>query len=206
MTKILHLDSSPRAQRSVSRSLAGEFIRAWQAAYPDDTVVYRDIGRNPIPHVDEPWIAAAFTPPAQHTPDLTAAIQLSDTLIEEFLECDRYVFSIPMYNFSIPSVFKAYIDQIVRVNCTFKVTENGYEGLVNGKKMLIITARGGTYPDNTPMADFDFQAPYLRAVFNLIGVTDITFIHADGLSMGEEARNRTLNRAQDAISGLVSSW
>ncbi|MBD2576326.1 FMN-dependent NADH-azoreductase [Oscillatoria sp. FACHB-1406] len=206
MTKILHLDSSPRGQHSVSGRLAGEFIGAWQAAHPDDEVVYRNLGRNPISHIDESWIMAAFTPPAQHTPDLTAAIQLSNVLIEELLECDRYVFSIPMYNLSVPSVFKAYIDQIVRVNCTFKVTENGYEGLVNGKKMLVITARGGIYADNSPMADFDFQAPYLRAIFNLIGVTDISFIHADGLSMGEEARDRRLNRVQDEISALLESW
>jgi FMN-dependent NADH-azoreductase len=206
MANILHLDSSPRGERSHSRTLTQEFISAWKAAYPDDAIAYRDIGRDPIPHVTETWIAASVTSPEQRTPELAAAIQLSDELIDEFLAADRYVFGIPMFNFGIPSVFKAYIDQIVRARRTFEVTPNGYEGLVKGKKMLVITARGGSYPAGTPMEGFDLQAPYIRAAFGLMGVTDITFIHADNLAMGDEARQQSLTNARTAIENAIATW
>lgn len=89
-----------------------EFVEQWKQAHPADTVTYRDIGRNPIPHVDEPWIAAAFSPPEQHTPERQEAIRLSDRLVDELLTADIYIMGVPMYNFSVPSSFKAYIDQI----------------------------------------------------------------------------------------------
>lgn len=207
MSHILHIDSSPRGDRSISRSLTKAFISKWQAAHPQDTVTYRDIGRYPVPHVDEPWIAAAFSPSENRTPELQAAIKVSDELIDEFLAADFYAFGIPMYNFGIPSTFKAYVDQILRVGRTFIVTDNGgYEGLVKNKKMLIITARGGSYPEGTPMADLDFQEPYLRAAFNFVGITDITFIHADSLSMGADARQQSLNAAEAAMETVISTW
>lgn len=151
MAHILHLDASPRGDRSVSRTLAKEFVSDWKAAHSNDTVTYRDIGHYPVPFVSEDWIAAAFTPPDdQHTPELTEAIRISNELIDEFLAADRYVFSIPMYNFSIPANFKAYLDQIVRVGRTFSLDETGYKGLVHNKKMTIITAQGGAYPVMLP--------------------------------------------------------
>ena len=110
MTHILHLDASPRGDRSVSRSLAKEFISNWQAAHPNDTVTYRDIGHHPVPFVTEAWIAGAFTPPELHSPESAEAMRISDELVDEFLAADRYVFSIPMYNLSIPANFKAYLD------------------------------------------------------------------------------------------------
>jgi FMN-dependent NADH-azoreductase len=206
MAHILHLDASSRGQRSHSRRLTQEFITSWKTAYPQDTVAYRDLGHNPVPIVDEPWIAAAFSQPETHTPELKAAIALSEALIDEFMLADRYVMGIPMYNFSIPAGFKAYIDQILRVGRTFAVSETGYQGLATGKKMLIITSRGGSYPAGTPMAQFDLQEPYLRTAFGLIGVTDITFIHADNLNSGDEARQRSLAQAQSAIQQAVASW
>jgi FMN-dependent NADH-azoreductase len=119
MKRLLHIDSSPRGNRSHSRRLSREFVEQWKQAHPSDVVIYRDIGRNPVPHIDESWIAAAFAPPEQHTPDLQEAIRLSDLLVDEFLAADIYVIGVPMYNFSVPSVFKAYIDQIVRIGRTF---------------------------------------------------------------------------------------
>lgn len=205
MAHILHIDSSPRGERSHSRKLSHEFITAWKTAHPEDTLSYRDVGHNPVPHVDEPWIAAAYSPPEAHTPELSQALKISDELVDEFIAADRYVFGVPMYNFSVPSTFKAYIDQIVRVNRTFAVNEQGYQGLVNGKKMLVITASGGSYREGTPAAGYDFQEPFLRAIFGLVGVTDITFIHADNLS-SDDAAEKSISEARAALQSAVGSW
>lgn len=206
MAHILHVDSSPRGERSYSRTLSYEFITSWKTAHPDDTVTYRDLGHNPVPHVDEPWIAAAFTPPEARTPELDKAIQLSDALVNEFLAADRYVFGVPMYNFNVPSTFKAYIDQIVRVNRTFAVENGGFKGLVEGKKILIVTARGGSFRPGTPMAAYDFQEPFLRAIFGFIGITDVNFIHADNLAAGDEACDQSIAESRAAIQEAVASW
>ncbi|BAB73804.1 FMN-dependent NADH-azoreductase [Anabaena sp. FACHB-709] len=207
MANILHIDSSPRGDRSISRKLSYEFITSWKDTHPGDTVTYRDLGHNPVPHVDEPWIAAAFSSPESHTPELKTAIELSDTLIDEFLAADRLVFGVPMYNLNIPSTFKAYIDQIVRAGKTFTVDANGYKGLVDSsKKVLIITSRGGSYPPGTPYAAYDYQEPYLRAILGFMGLTDVTFIHAESLNMGEDAREKSLAGAKDAIAQAVANW
>lgn len=206
MSQILHIDASPRGDRSISRSLTQEFITGWQTTHPDDTVTYRDLGHNPVPFVDENWIAAAFSSPADHSPELQAAISVSDTLVAEFLAADRYVFGIPMYNLTIPAVFKAYLDQIVRVGKTFAVGANGYEGLVTGRKLLIITSQGGIFKPGTPAAAYNFHEPYLRTVFGFIGVTDVTFITADGLNMGDTVREQSLTDAHHAIKEAIAHW
>ena len=207
MANILHIDSSPRGERSFSRKFTHEFVTAWKNAHSGDTVTYRDLGHNPVPHVDESWIAAAFTPPDARPPELTKAIELSDTLVNEFLAADRYVFGVPMYNFNVPSVFKAYIDQIVRVGRTFAVTEQGaFKGLVEGKKLLVVTARGGDFSPGSPAAPYDYQEPYLRAVFGFLGITDITFINVENLGAGDEARQQSFAKADEAIAQAVGSW
>lgn len=204
MAHILHLDASPRGSRSVSRTLSKEFIDFWKAENHNDTITYRDIGHHPVPFVSEDWIAAAFTPPDQRTPELAAAIQISDELIDEFLSADRYVFSIPMYNFSIPANFKAYLDQVVRAGRTFSVDATGYKGLVHNKKMTIIMAQGGTYPEGSPTHAYDQQTPYLRLIFGFIGITDIEFVYADSLSMGDEAREMAITNAQAALKAAIA--
>ena len=207
MAHILHIDSSPRGDRSFSRKLSDEFVTSWKTAHPDDTVTYRDLGHNPVPHVDESWIAAAFSPPQAHTPELNQAIKISDELVDEFLAADRYVFGVPMYNFNVPSTFKAYIDQIVRVGRTFTVSEEGaFQGLVTGKKMLIVTARGGSFTQGSPAAPYDYQEPYLKAVFGFLGITDVSFIHLENLSAGDDVREQSLAQAQEAIAQAVASW
>lgn len=207
MTHILHVDSSPRGERSHSRKLSYEFITAWKTAHPEDTVTYRDLGHNPVPHVDEPWIAASYTPSEARTPELNEVIKTSDALVDEFLAADYYVFGIPMYNFSVPSTFKAYIDQIVRPSRTFAIDEQGFKGLVEGKKMLVVTARGGSYQPGSPAAPYDFQEPFLRAIFGFVGITDITFINADNLDMGgDEGREQSYAQARAAIEKAVASW
>jgi FMN-dependent NADH-azoreductase len=124
MATILHIDSSPRGERSKSRKLAKEFVVAWQVLHPDDVIIYRDLRQTPVPHITEEWIAAAFTPPEALTSEMVEILKFSDELVDEFLAADRCVFSVPMHNFSIPSNFKAYIDRVVRVGRTF-IFEDG---------------------------------------------------------------------------------
>jgi FMN-dependent NADH-azoreductase len=202
MTHILHLDASPRGDRSISRALTKDFITTWKQMRLGDTVTYRDLGRYPVPPIDEAWIAAAFSPPDQVTSELAAVLDVSNQLIDELLAADLCVFGIPMYNYSVPANFKAYIDQIVRVRRTFVVDSDGYEGLVKGKKILMITTRGSSYSAGA----LDFQEPYLRAVFEFIGITEIQFIHAENLSVGAEARQQSLMAAHAAIQQFIATW
>jgi FMN-dependent NADH-azoreductase len=157
-----------------------------------------------VPFVSEDWIAAAYSSPEQYTPEQATAIQRSNNLIDEFLAADRYVFGIPMHNFSIPANFKAYLDQIVRVGRTFLVDETGYKELVQNKKMTIITARGGAYAEGSPTHAYDLQTPYLRLIFGFMGITDIEFIHADSINLGDEARSLAIANAQSAIKAAIA--
>ncbi|GAB4134132.1 MAG: FMN-dependent NADH-azoreductase AzoR1 [Cyanobacteria bacterium J069] len=208
MSHLLHIDSSPRGERSHSRRLTREFVEAWKQAYPEDLVTYRDVGRNPVPHLDERWIAAAYTPPEQHTPELQDAIHVSDRLVDEFLAADVYVIGIPMYNFSIPATLKAYIDQIVRIGRTFELEpgniENAYKPLVLNKKMFIITARGiSGYGAGERYGMMNHQDPYLRTVFGFIGITDITVIHIENEESGGTGLAESIANARTQIAQLV---
>lgn len=210
MAHLLHIDSSPRDERSRSRRFTREFVEAWKQAHPTDTVTYRDIGRNPVPHLDESWIAAAYTPPEQRTPDLQEAIRLSDQLVDELLAADIYVLGVPMYNYSVPSMLKAYIDQIVRIGRTFEFApengENPYNPLVLGKRMFIITARGSSgYGAGEQYEALNYQDPYLRTVFGFIGVTDITFVHVENDELGGTGLERSIANARTQIAQLTTS-
>ena len=206
MASILHIDSSPRGERSKSRKLAKKFIDAWQDLHPDDLIIYRDLRQTPVPHVTEDWIAASFTAPEALTSEMAELLKFSNELVDEFLAADRCVFSVPMYNFSIPSNFKAYIDRVVRVGRTFMEENGQVKGLANGKKVLFITSRGVEFEAGSPYEGWDSQEPALRYAFQYMGVTDIQFIHANGLDMGDEARKRGLDEAQSKIQELVNGW
>ncbi|HIK18563.1 MAG TPA: FMN-dependent NADH-azoreductase [Leptolyngbyaceae cyanobacterium M33_DOE_097] len=207
MANLLQLDSSPRGDRSVSRMLTKEFVNTFQLTHPNASIVYRDLGRFPVPVVSEDWIAAAFSAPTDYTPAMAEAIRVSNELVDEFLAAEYYVVGVPMYNFGIPATFKAYLDQIIRVGRTFAVDESGnYQGLVTGKKMVIITARGGTYPKDTPYHAYDMQEPYLRLAFGFIGITDIQVIHADNLMAKGEVRDQAIAHAQSALKDAITHW
>lgn len=201
MTRILHLDASPRGDRSLSRSLAAQFAEARRAHHPDDTITYRDLGREPVPHVTEAWVEGAYTPEDQRSEAAVQAMRISDALVDELLAADLILLSTPMYNLNIPSTLKAYIDQIVRVGRTFTMD---MKGLVQDKRMLVITARGGVYQPGTPFADYDLQEPYLRAIFGFIGITDITFIHCEGTNVGDEVRENSLAAAGERLTRLAA--
>jgi FMN-dependent NADH-azoreductase len=187
-----------------------EFVMQWKQAHPGDTVTYRDIGRNPVPHVDELWIAAAFSSPEQHTPELHEAIRLSDQLVDEFLAADIYVIGVPMYNFSVPSGFKAYIDQIARVGRTWlfepEDPEMPYKPLVHHKKMFVITARGdGGYDSGGRNEKWNHQDPYIKTVFAFMGIIDISFIHVENDEFGGQKLAASIANAQAKIIELVAA-
>jgi FMN-dependent NADH-azoreductase len=206
MSTILVITASPRGERSVSRSLTTAFANLWAKDHPGDTILLRDVGHHPVPHVTEPWVVGAFAPADAQTPESKAAIAVSDQLVEEFLGADRYVFGVPMYNLNVPSTFKAYIDQIVRAGKTFAVGPNGYEGLVKDKKALIITSSGGAFPPGSPLAAYNFQEPYLRAIFGFIGVTDVQFVVADSMNQGEDAAKHSREKAENSLRELAATW
>lgn len=209
MANLLHIDASPRQERSHSRKMTKEFVAMWQQFHPEDIITYRDVGRNSIPHVDESWIAACYTSPEQRTPQMWEAIEFSDRLVDEFLAADIYVMGIPMYNFNVPSEFKAYIDNIVRVGRTYAFErenrESPYKPLVHGKKMFVITTHGaGGFAPGGRMDKLNYQAPYLKALFGFIGITDITFIAVENDDLGDQKLADSIAAARARISELVA--
>jgi FMN-dependent NADH-azoreductase len=206
MSTILVITASPRSERSASRALTTGFAGLWARHHPQDTVLLRDIGHHPVPHVTEPWVVGAFAPAESQSAESKAAIMVSDQLVDEFLSADRYVLGVPMYNFNIPSTLKAYIDQIVRAGRTFALGPNGSEGLVKNKKALFITTRGGDYGPGTPMASYNLQEPYLRLIFGFIGVTDVQFVTADSMNRGEDAARLSREKAENALKELAAAW
>jgi FMN-dependent NADH-azoreductase len=207
MAHILQIDASPRGERSHSRRMTREFVERWKQNHPNDIVTYRDVGRNPIPHVDELWIAAAYTNPEQRSAELWNAIRLSDCLIDELLSADIYVIGLPMYNFSIPSAFKAYIDQIVRINRTFAFepdSEDPYKPLVLGKQMIVFTARGSSgFSLGERYGHMNHQDPYIRTIFGFIGITDITFVHVENDEQGGTSLAESIAQARTQIAQLA---
>ena len=175
MHTLLAIEASPRHEFSTSRKLTAHFIDRWKAAYPGSAVVVRDLMKTPPPFVDLAWIGGAFTPREQHSPESVAAMRVSDDLIAELKAADHIVIGTPMFNFSIPAVLKAYIDQIVRVGVT--VSPNNV-GLLTGKKATIILASGGDFSAGSPVEKYNQASGYLRQVLGWIGINDVEIILA----------------------------
>jgi FMN-dependent NADH-azoreductase len=180
MSTLLHIDSSPLGEASISRHLTNEFIQDWKFVHPDGTVITRDLATTVIPPVTAAFVGAIYTPADALTPAQKELTALSDTLIAELHAADEYVFGVPMHNFSIPSVLKLWIDQIARANKTFSYATGTPVGLLTGKKATLIIASGGIYDAGTAMASYNFVEPYLRTVLGFLGVIDVTSIAAGG--------------------------
>ena len=179
MPTLLAIESSPRGDYSVSRKLTAKFVADWKAEHAGGTVVERDLMKTDLPFVDLPWIAGAYTPVEQHSPEMTAALKISNELIAELKAADHLVIGTSMYNFSIPANLKAYIDHIVRIGVTFT---SSYEGLVKGKKATVILASGGVYTSGAQAESYNVASSYLKQIFGFIGITDITVLLAGGSS------------------------
>ena len=177
MPRLLAIESSPRGDRSVSRTLTTKFVEDWKAAHAGGTVVERDLMRTHLPFVDVPWIMGAYTPAEQHSPEMKDALQVSNDLIAELMAADHIVIGTSIYNFTIPAVLKAYIDHIVRVGVTFTPT---YEGLVKGNKAPVILASGGTYTPGSPTEAYNLASGYMKQILAFIGITDATVLLAGG--------------------------
>ena len=204
MTTILYLNSSVRSTGSVSRQLSGEFVEKLKAAHPGATVVTRDLAANPLPHLSESMVGAYFTPPEQRSDEQKQLIKTSDEVVAELLAADVVVVGAPMYNFSVSSTLKSWIDHVARAGVTFKYTETGPVGLVQGKKFVIFTSRSGVYSSG-PAKAMDFQETYLRGVLGFLGITDVSFISAEGLAMGDEAVNSALANGRNAMDALIAA-
>lgn len=180
MATLLHIDSSPLYDRSVSRQLSGAFVDRWKSLHPGATVIDRDLNATSLPPLSAEWIGAAYTPEDARTPQQKKLLALSDTLIAELQQADEYVIGVPMHNFGVPAVLKLWIDQVSRVGKTFSYETGTPKGLLLGKKATFIIATGGVYDPQTQMASFNFVEPYLRSLFGFLGVTDATFLTAGG--------------------------
>ena len=188
--KLLRIDSSAR-RNSVSRQLTGRFVEAWQHEHPEGTVIERDLPATTLPHITDEWVQAIHSDPASLTPEQKIeqrqVLAISDTLIDELVQADTVVIGAPMYNFAIAAPLKAWIDQVVRVGKTVLFAATGPQGILKGKKVYVITSRGGAYRPSTPTERFDYQEPYLRHILGFIGLTDVTFIHAENQKPGPQA-------------------
>ena len=177
MPTLLKIDVSPRGDYSVSRKLGHTFAEEWQKTH-NGTITVRDLTKTPLPFVDLPWIAGAYSTPDQHTPEQAAALKISDELVAELLAADHILITTPMYNFSIPASLKAYIDHIVRIG---KTVSPSYQGLVQGKKATVIIAAGSDYAPGSHMESYNAETPYLKAILGFIGITDVNFVLAGGV-------------------------
>jgi len=203
MASLLHIDSSVRQQGSLSRQLGGEFLAKWQAANPDGKIVTRDLAANPVPHLTEQMLGAYFTPAEQRNAEQAHTIKTSDALVDELLAADTIVIGAPMYNFSVPSGLKAWIDHVARAGRTFKYGANGPEGLVHGKKVIVFVATGGVYSAG-PAAAYDHVTTYLRTVLGFLGMTDVSFIVAEGVAMGEAAVEAALTQSRSQLDAIAA--
>ena len=200
--KLLHVDSSILGQGSVSRDLSAEVVATFQASRSDLTVNRLDLAATPIGHLTAAHLAAAQGAPVEEA--LKADVALGQVALEEFLAADIVVIGAPMYNLGVPSQLKAWIDRISVAGKTFSYGEHGPVGLCGGKKLVIASSRGGVYSAGSPAAFFDHQETYLKAAFGFLGITDITFIRAEGVAMGEDARSGAIASAKKETAALAA--
>src|ERR1700761_1315271 len=204
MTKtILHIDSSPLGDRSVSRKLTAKIVDGLKNEFPGAAVLRRDLGTAPLPYLDGLAVGAFFTPPDKRNEVLNKAAALSDEAVDELLEADIIVIGAPMYNFTIPSHLKSWFDHVVRAGRTFA---NGPDGLVSllppGQKVIVVSTRGQGYSSG-PYVAMDHQETYLKTILGFIGLHDVTFVRAEGYITGEEALKKAQESAEIRVSDTV---
>jgi len=190
MPTLLHLDSSPMGDASVSRHLSALYAAKWQAANPDATVITRDLTTTALKPLTAAWVAAAYTPVEAHTSEQKETMALSDELIGELEAADEYIIGLPMHNFGVAGTLKLWIDQIARVNRTFSYDGGAPKGLLQGKKATFTIASGAVYGEGSAYASYDFTKPYLASLFGFLGVTDVNFILAGGAGALMRGGNR----------------
>ncbi len=199
--KLLHIDSSILGAGSVSRQLTAEIVAAERRRHPGLQVIYRDLAAAPVGHLSGAHLAAAQGV-VPETIDLERDLVAGKSALSEFLAADIVVVGAPMYNFGVPSQLKAWIDRLAVAGQTFKYSDKGAVGLAGGKQVIVASSRGGFYGPETPIAFLDHQESYLRGIFGFFGITDVTFVRAEGIALGAEQRARALQAAQSVIESL----
>ncbi len=200
MKSVLVINSSAAREGSVSRLLVEETVARLLEANPFAQVVRRDLGDSPVPHLTTDTLAGVRGVPS--TAAEKQARQLSDELIAELRAADTIVIGAPMYNFGVTTALRAWFDHVLRAGETFSYSEAGPKGLLPGKRVIVIESRGGIYSEG-PAAAVDFQEPYLRHLLGFIGITDVTFVHAEKIGFGPEARAASVSQAKTRISALT---
>jgi len=200
--KLLHIDSSILGDNSTSRQLSAELVAAWAAAEPGVEVTYRDLAADAISHLSAASLVAAGTPTELRDAAQKHEAALGEQSIEEFLGADAIVIGAPMYNFSIPSQLKAWIDRIAVAGKTFRYTESGPEGLAGGKKVIIVSTAGGIHAGQPSGIAHE---NYLELVLNFLGITDIEVVRAEGLAYGDEPRRNAIAGAQASIASQFAA-
>ena len=195
--KLLHIDSSILGDNSASRQLSRDVVKAWQAADPEVVVSYRDLAGEAIEHFSAATLVAAGTPAELRDAVQKHEAQLSADTLAQFLAADAVVIAAPMYNFTIPTQLKAWIDRIAVAGQTFRYTEAGSEGLCGNKKVIVVSTSGGLHAGQaTGVAHED----YLKVMLGFMGITDVEFVRAHGLAYGDEVRTKAMNDAQVHIN------
>ena len=199
MPSVLIIESSARQQESVSRQLTQQFINQWRFAHPTDRILIRDVALNPIPHMDSNLLGGWMKPAGARSNTEQLCLERSDELTNELLAADMLVIAAPMYNFGIPSTLKAWLDHVIRAGVTFKYTPTRTQGLLIGKRAVVLTARGGIHADDSS----DHQEPYLRQVLSFMGIHDITFVHAEGINLSSNFREKGIKCATSLLARII---
>ena len=199
MKTLLQLKTSLFSDHGQSSRLGADVVAQWVAANPQGEVITRDLAKNPVPHLTAERFQAFLAKPEERTTEQQAVAAYSDGLISELEQADVIVLGLPMYNFGVPSTLKAYFDHIARAGRTFRYTEKGPVGLLTGKKAIVVATRGGLYA-GTPL---DTQTSYIRDSLRFVGISDVEFVYAEGLAMGDAPKAAALAKAQVAIRALA---
>jgi FMN-dependent NADH-azoreductase len=198
METLLQLNTSLYSDAGQSSRLAARFVAGWRASHPGAKVIVRDLAAEPVPHITAERFQSFTAKPEARTPEQAKVVAYSDALIDELRRADAIVLGLPMYNFGIPSTLKAYFDHVARAGVTFRYTEKGAVGLLNGKKAYVFAARGGLYA-GTPL---DTQTRYVRDFLAFLGIDDVEFVYAEGLAISDESREKSLAAAKSSIDVL----
>jgi FMN-dependent NADH-azoreductase len=201
--KLLHIDSSPLAGNSVSRQLTERIVAQWRATHPGTVVEYLDLAADAPSHLSVDSLGFRVGPSGEGLSEVQRREnEISEKLVSQFLAADVVVVGAPMYNFSVPSQLKAWIDRVAQAGRTFTYTEKGPKGLAGGKTVIVASSRGGVYSSNPALAGLDHQESYLKTVFGFFGITDVQFVRAEGVAMGDAAKALALSAADLVIRSL----
>jgi len=204
--KLLHIDSSALAGNSVSRQLTERLVAQWRATHPGTVVEYLDLAVDAPSHLSVDSLGFRVGPNAEGLTDVQRREnEISERLVSQFLAADVVVVGAPMYNFSVPTQLKAWIDRIAQAGRTFTYTDKGPQGLAGGKTVIVASSRGGVYSSNPALAGLDHQESYLKTVFGFFGITDVQIVRAEGVAMGDAAKTEALSAADVTIRALTAS-